>query len=222
MGAVTLTNLIARSRSRADQPIVGFVTAAELLDWINEGVQQLHEKLVSAYGEEYISSSANLTVASGVAPLPAGFFKLQTIEMSVAGVTRTLLPYVQQERNAYKNIPNIVGSTKPRYKLVAGNVKLLPVQPNGTVVAITYAPEATLLATGTDTINFPNGWEKYVVLYAAIQMMEKEETSTTTARALLKQWSDELEELRMSRDAAAPVQAVDVDMVENDAFIWGP
>lgn len=220
MGAVTLANLRLRARSRADQPIAGFVTEAELLDWINEGVQQLHEKLVSAYGEEYVSTSANLVVAAGVAPLPAGFFKLQSIEMDISGVTCTLLPYTQQERNAYKNSLALPGGTKPRYKLVAGNVRLLPVQVNGTVVAITYAPEATLLVNAGDSINFPNGWEKYVVLYAAIQMMEKEETSTATARALLKQWDDELEALKESRDAAAPRQSVDVDLVENDDPLW--
>lgn len=221
MGAVTLTNLIARSRSRADMPLAGFVSAQELLDWINEGAQQVHEKLVSAYGEEYVSTSANLVVASGAAPLPSNFFKLQTIEMSIAGVTRTLLPYVQQERNAYRNIPNIIGTTKPRYKIVAGNVQLYPVQPNGTIISITYAPEFTLLAAAGDTTSFPNGWEKWVVTYAAMQMLEKEESDARSLQGLLKQWSDDLEVLRANRDAAAPVQAVDVDMVENDDFIWG-
>ena len=83
MGTVTLATLRSRARSRADQPVAGFVTELELTDWINEGVQQLHEKLVSAYGEEYVSTSASLVVAAGVAPLPASFFKLQTIEMNI-------------------------------------------------------------------------------------------------------------------------------------------
>lgn len=203
-------------------PLPGFVTAAELVDWINEGYAALHEKLVSAYGEEYVSTSANLTVASGVAPLPTDFFKLQTIEMDIAGVTRTLRPYVQAERNAYKNVPNVIGTTKPRYKLVASNIKLLPVQPDGTVVSITYAPEITPLAINTDQVRFPNQWEKYIVAYAAMQMLDKEESSITSLEKLLAGWDEELEVLKQSRDASAPTQAVDVDLVENDDFIWGP
>lgn len=219
MGTVTLATLRSRARSRADQPIAGFVTEAELTDWINEGVQQLHEKLVSAYGEEYVSTSASLVVAAGVAPLPAAFFKLQTIEMNIGGSTCTLLPYTQQERNAYKNA--LGTGSKPRYKLVAGNVKLLPVQANGTLVEITYAPEATLLVNIADSISFPNGWEKYVVLYAAIQMMDKEETGTTKAQQLLEQWNVELKSLVESRDAAAPKQSVDLDLVEgNELEPW--
>lgn len=203
-------------------PLAGYISAQELIDWINEGYAALHEKLVSAYGEEYVSTSASLVVAAGsIAPLPSDFFKLQTIEMDIAGVTRTLLPYMQQERNAYKNIPNIIGTTKPRYKIIAYNLKLLPVQSNGTVVAITYAPEITPLVAGGDTVRFPNQWEKYIVAYASMQMLDKEESSITSLERLIEKWDDELEVLRMSRDAAAPMQAIDVDMVENDDFIWG-
>ncbi len=220
MGAVTLTRLIDRSRSRADMPIVGFVTAAELLDWINEGGQQLHEKLVSAYSEEYVSTSVALTVASGVVALPAAFFKLLTIETDISGRTRTLLPYTQQERNAYKNALGVTGGlSPPRYHIIGSNIRLLPVPANGTIINITYAPEFTLLASGSDTVTFPNGWEKYIVAYAAKQMLDKEESDSRTLAALLGQWDQELASLKESRDAAAPKSVVDVEMVEADA-LW--
>ena len=56
MGSATLASLITRARSRADMPIAGFVTEAEVTSWLNEGAQQVHEKLVTAYGEEYLST----------------------------------------------------------------------------------------------------------------------------------------------------------------------
>lgn len=223
MADVTLANLISRARSRADMPIAGFVTDAEVVDWLNEGVQKLHEKLVSAYGEEYVSSAATLIVnSSGSATLPTNFFKLLTVEMTIAGTVVTLLPFMQQERNAYRNALNLPSGTKPRYKLSAGNLILRPPQVAGTQIALTYAPEATLLlvATPTQTVNFPNGWEKYVVLYAAIQMLEKEESSTTKAQDQLDKWDRELDELAQSRDNAAPKQSVDIDLVESDDPIW--
>lgn len=224
MADVTLANLISRARSRADMPLTGFVTDAEVVDWLNEGVQKLHEKLVSAYSEEYVSSTGLLVVQAGgiVASLPTDFFKLLTIEMNIAGVTCTLLPYMQQERNAYRNSLSLPSGTKPRYKIVAGNVRLFPAQVQGTQINITYAPEATLLlvSTPTQTVNFPNGWEKYAVLYAAIQMMDKEETGTARAQSLLDTWDKELEALKQSRDNAAPKQSIDMDLVESDDPVW--
>lgn len=197
-------------------PLVGFVSAQELIDWINEGYQALHEKLVSAYGEGYVSSAAALTVTSGVAALPATFFKLLTIETTVGGTVVTLLPYTMQERNAYRNA--VWGGTKPRYALVGSNLNLLPVPPNGTVINITYAPEATPLALTTDTVTFPNGWEKYIVAYAAKQMLDKEESDTSSLARHLRQWDIDLEELKVSRDAAAPKASVDVDAVSFDDY----
>jgi len=205
-------------------PIVGFVSAQELIDWINEGAQQIHEELVSAYDEEYVSLSATLvTVAAGTAPLPTGFFKLYSIEMDINGRTVPLLPYMRQERNAYKNsfAVNGFGFTPPKYSLVGGNVKLLPVPTTGTNIAITYAPEFTLLAAGGDTTTFPNGWEKWVVAYAAKQMLMKEESGTSELDKMLSQWDSELQELKHARDAASPKQSVDMDMVES-SDIWGP
>lgn len=217
MGSVTLNKLVERTRSRADMPIVGFVSAQELIDWINEGYQALHEKLVSAYGEVYVSSSATLTSTSGLAPLPAGFFKLLTIEMTIGGTVVTLLPYNLQERNAYRNA--VWGNTKPKYALVGNNISLLPVPSNGTQVSITYAPEATLLASGTDTVSFPNGWEKYIVAYAAKQMLDKEESDTSSLDRLLAQWNRELDDLKEARDAAMPKSSVDLDAVESDEYV---
>lgn len=216
MASVTLTRLVERARSRADMPLVGFISAQELTDWINEGYQALHEKLVGAYGEGYVSSSATLTSTSGVAALPATFFKLLTIETTVGGVVTTLLPYTVQERNAYRNA--VWGHVKPRYALVGSNINFLPTPPNGTQFAITYAPEVTPLAVGADTVTFPNGWEKYIVAYAAKQMLDKEESDTSTLARLLMQWDQELEEMRMSRDAAAPKSSVDLDAVEFDSY----
>lgn len=213
MGAVTLTRLVERARSRADMPIVGFVSAQELIDWINEGYQALHEKLVGAYGEGYVSSSAALTTSSGVAALPSNFFKMLSVETTIGGTVVTMLPYTLQERNAHRNAG--WGNTKPRYALVGTNLSVLPVPANGTVINITYAHEITLLSGGSDTVSFPNGWEKYIVAYAAKQMLEKEESDTSSLSRLLKQWDDELEAMKFSRDAAAPKQAVDLDIVES-------
>lgn len=198
-------------------PLVGFVSAQELTDWINEGYAALHEKLVGAYGEGYLSSSAALTTTSGAATLPASFFKLLTIETTIAGTVVTLLPYTLQERNAYRN--GVWGNTKPRYALVGNTINLLPAPPNGTTINITYAPEITPLVNNADTVSFPNGWEKYIVAYAAAQMLDKEESDNSALVRLLQQWDRELDAMKVARDASTPKSSVDLDAVESDAYV---
>ena len=70
----------------------------------------------------------------------------------------------------------------------------------------------------SDTVNYPNGWEKYVVLYAAIQALLKEESNVTALRAELEAVEREIERAKESRDYAAPKQVVDLDVA--DPWHW--
>lgn len=213
MASVTLTELKARARSRADMPTPAFVTDAELTYWINEGNQRLHGKLVEAYGEEYVESQAVLTTIAGQSDyaLPAGFFKLYGIDLPIAGRTRTLRPYTRGERNIYRDT-RFSNVSPPRYSVVGSNLRLAPTPPSATGT-IWYAPEATVLVNGADTINYPNGWEKYVVAYAAMQMLAKEESDVSVMAGLISAWERELDEAKENRDAAFPRSAVDVEAV---------
>lgn len=185
--------------------------------WINEGVQKLHERVVSALESEYIESEATLTTVAGQSDyaLPADFFKLYGVDLNIAGVARTLRPYNRSERNRLQG-SWVPWMDVPRYRIVNSTLRLYPAPPAGTG-KIFYAPTAALLAAGGDTVNFPNGWEKYVVVYAAIQMLMKEESSTTELRRELEAIEGELVEARANRDAAFPKSAVDTDAV-NDTW----
>lgn len=222
--AVSLTTLRARARERADMVGSSFVsdTATSLDAWINEGIQRLHEKLVDALGEEYRSSSSTFTTAGQATdyPLPADFFKLYGIDLNISGYIRTLMPYDRSERNAYKNIPpgtsirSRWGPSAPRYSLVGSNIRLLPVPSDGLTGTIYYAPEATVLVSPSDTVSFPNGWERYVVLYAAAQALMKEESSVSDIMRTMDEISREIEATKEQRDLANPKRAVDLDLVD--------
>lgn len=185
MAAVTLTNLVARVRERADMVGSSFVadSANGLYAWINEANQKLHGKLVEALGEEYVSSTSALTLVPGTADyaVPSGFFKLYGIDLLIGGEYESLEPYMRAERNDYRNANRAVfqhnGYTLPRYALVGSNIRLYPVPNAALTGSILYAPEATVLTAGGDTVNYPNGWERFIVLDAAIQCLAKEESS---------------------------------------------
>ena len=210
MTAVTLATLRTRARERADMPAAGFIpdSATGIDAFINEGVQRLHEKLCEAFSSNYTQNSSAFTVAGETVALPADFYKLLGVDLNLSdGTKATLQRFERGMRNVYRN------AVCTHYELAGSNLRLLPTPANGTTGTIWYLPIATVLSLVGDTINFPNGWERYVVLYAAIQMKLKQESDVRDLRYELEKMEAELQAIADRRDLASPAHAVDVDQV---------
>lgn len=206
-------------------PVAGFVTDAAIEEWINEGVQMLHEKLVRAHEADYTEKSASFTLdSSGEASLPTDFFKVYGIETTdSSGSKRTILPYKRAERNTLSSYPFSV-SRSPKYKLSGTKLRVLPAASvSGKTGTIWYAPVATLYASTANpqvvSLDFLNGWERYVVVYAAIQCLMKEESDTRPLENMLAMMDKQLDEAISNRDAGHSMHAVDVEAVQ-DPDVW--
>lgn len=192
--------------------------AATGLDaWINEAHQKLHGMLVDALGEEYVSSTSSFTTsATSDYALPSGFYKLFGVDLEYHGIMRALTRYERPERNAYREIrPEAL----PRYSLVGSNLRLYPIPTAGLAGTILYAPEATVLVNAGDSVTYPNGWEKYIVIDAAIQALLKEESDTRALMAERERIEKEIREAKEARDMATPKRVVDVMMTDLDV-LW--
>ena len=220
MAAVTLTTLRTRVRERADMVGSSFVadTATGLDAWINEANQKLHGMLVDALGEEYISSLSTTTTVAAQSDytLPTGFYKLYGVDLSYHGVMRALSRYERAERNAFREIN---AEALPRYSLVGGNLRLYPAPTGGLTLNILYAPEATTLTAGGDSVNYPNGWERFIVIDAAIQALLKEESDVSALAAERASIIREIEQTKESRDLANPKHVVDTSLIDLDV-LW--
>lgn len=237
MALVSLSTLRSLARERADMVGSTFIadSATGIDRWINEGAQKLHQMLVEAFGSDYMETRAQVTMQfDGTGTLPTQFFRLLGVEMVVGGQTYTLKRYNRQERNAYSNASPY--SSLPLYKLTGDNssvggrvIKFLPASaaPSTAVIYVLYAPQfearnimgtltGTLLSATTDTVNFENGWERYIVLYTAIQMLKKEESDTRDLEKEFEACRQEIMASAENRDADQPPSAVDADMVEFD------
>lgn len=225
MAAVTLTTLRARSRVRADMPVAGFVAddATGIDAWINEGSQKLHELLIKAYGEAFKETTSTFNTISGTTDynLPTDLIAFYGIDMTIGGFDFSLRPYNNAERNLYKNasINQTTWTLKPRYKLVGmapGTIRLLPAPTGVFACTVRYAPSATLLVNAGDSINVPNGWERFIVVYTAIQMLMKEESDTRELRIELDKMEEELKEIAQRRNADQPHSVTDIESVDDD------
>lgn len=233
MAAVTLTQLRAKARELADMVNSQFITdTADSLDqWINEGAQKLHDLYVQAYGEDYVEKSATLTTVAGQTDytLPADFYKLLGIELPIAGKMRTLVPFKRSERNGLTTEVSLYSSLSlPRYKLSKGVVRLLPAPGSVLVGKIWYSPllqvtkadtsVINLLVDPGDSINFENGAERYVIMYAARKAKLKQEDDVRDITADLEAEEQKLQVLIEERNAADPKSAVDVEAVDLDPW----
>jgi hypothetical protein len=204
-------------------PVPGFVLdAATSLDaWINEGLQKIWELLVRAYGQDFIEAeySFNTVAAQTDYTLPSEMLQLYGVDMQIGGVGFSLIPYPRTERNLYKNVLQGTWKMRPRYRMVGmspGNLRLLPAPDAAYACKILYAPSFSILVGDTDQVDLPNGWERYAIVYAAIQALAKEESDTRELRIELDKMEHELELITLRRNADQPHQAVDVESVEED------
>lgn len=208
---ITAGECATRARERADMVGSAFISDARLYEMLTESHQKLHGMLVDALGEEYSFELASFTTVSGQADvaIPCSFFKLYGVDLEIGGRIVALKPFNRAERNLYRNA-NSNSSVPPMYRLSGGNVTLYPIPPDGLSGQILYAPGASLLTLSTDVVSYPNGWERFIVIDTAIQMLIKEESSVTQLVAERDRIIKEIEMTKETRDLAAPKQVVDV------------
>jgi hypothetical protein len=232
MPTPSLATLRTLVRERADMQNSAFVadSATGLDQWINEGIATVHGKLVEAYGEEYVRNEVTINVVNGTEnyELPTDFFKLYEVDMLLAGKTRSLRPFNKNTRNVLRNSAQLNTYYVPRYRLlgrssdqsVTGYIQILPAQFNAPVT-LAYAPDYTPLVDPSDTWPIFNGWEKYVVAYAARKALLKEESDVRELDADLSRWDREFESLKENRDLNLPHSVGDVDELEEwDLSVW--
>lgn len=187
---VTLAQLIERVRQRADVVNSDFVTDAEVTQLINTAYKELYGMLVTKSlhrSESVYGLAAN---GSSLYAMPADFFGL-------IGVYRTYgEDKVPLERFPDKFRPGTRTGDATMYRMVGSSLVLYPNPASGTYDVV-YIPICGELEALDDTLDGVLGWEEFVVLEAAICVLEKEESDTTKLEykrdRILKRIRDEAE-----------------------------
>ena len=235
---VSITDLMSRSRRRADMENNNFITDAELVEYINSGMCELHDLLVQVYGQDYYVKSKEFTTAATVTEYPLNesthannigitdFYKIRGVDAKLSGNEWwTIKPFNFNERNLFENWASwgASGLGNVRYRLVGDKLMLTP-KPNGTTsIKIWYIPSAVQFSSSTDsTTSFYdiNGYSEYVTTFAAIRMLQKEESDVSVLMAQKAELKRRIEEAASNRDAASPLSVSDV-YSENNGFLWG-
>ena len=181
---VQLGDLISFVRKRGD--IEGYSQLdrhpdEDLTGYINRGVKAWYEVINRKPGR-YVAS-LTYTTTSGVTlyPLPTGggaaqpdFWRALNVSAIVAGRQEWLSPFEEFERPRLSDPAGSWYGAPTRYALMGVNLELLPPPGAGTSVTLRYIPVAPQLSSSTDSVDFINGEEDYVIDYAARLAMAKD------------------------------------------------
>ena len=223
MRTKTLANLRLQSRQRADKVNSGFILDSELTQYINNSCAELYDLLVGAYGNSYYAKTYPFAVNSTdtVYDLPSDFYKLEGIDLYI-NPSRfiTLKPFMFNERGRYQDGSNwaaIVAIQGPRYHLQANQIRFNPSPPGAYNLNMYYVPACPELVSDSDTFDGINGWEEFVIIDAAIKMLQKEESDVSVLLAQKNEIMKRINTMAENRDEGYSFVVQDVQRDWNDS-----
>lgn len=233
-GVVTLGSVKTRAKYRADMVNSTFVSDEEWNTYITASYKELYDLLITCWGDNYyVSLPYQFTTTNNIDQydLPDGtdsfllpddttapaFYHLLGVDLVQSPGTQlqniTLKQFNFQERNKYSSAYGsglaTWGFVAPDYKLLDGRIMLRPVPNGGSVIQLWYVPRPTDLTDDADTFDGISGWEEYVVIDAARQALEKEESSTVEAIREKADLVKRINKSAVNRDAGSPITVTD-------------
>lgn len=180
---VTLTQLIAEVRQRADCEGDPHITDAEITRFINQSCAALHALLVDIDENEFLYW-ADLTTTPGadtlkLNTLPHQFYKLAHVHATVSGQVLELERWTFERYTLYQNASSWGVPQMPvSYRLFTDGtgvpgLQFAPTPQSAYPIRVFYFTPFVDLVNGSDTFDGRDGWEEWVVLDAAIKCLVK-------------------------------------------------
>jgi hypothetical protein len=223
---LTLANLITGVRRRADMEGSTFVSDAEIVDYINVAMAEVHDILVTKFEDYYVSSQqytlpgSGSGLTAGLFALPSTFYKCLGVDFDAGGITYRLKPYSFQERATY-NSPGVVSSmiSNTMYHIQGESIKFIPAPAASGTATLWYVPEPVYFSAGSTSATIESvaaqvakGYEEYVVIDAAIKCLQKEESDVQVLLVQKQQQLQRIEQAAGKRDAGESYSITDVNV----------
>lgn len=218
MATETLGNLIAAAKGRADMENSSFISESLWITFINKGLGDLYDLLVSNYGDDFFCKTGTpVDVASGAGEvaLPSDFHKLVGIDQYYMGMWKPMKDFQFAERYLLEG-----SSCAPRYCIQADKVLIRPSSHSSLKIQMIYVPEFAKLSNLSDTFNFKSSWADFVILSAAIKAKDKEESDVSVLMIELQRAEANIIKASPGRDANRPKRIIDIESVDS-ASLWG-
>lgn len=223
---VTLLELKTQARDRADMSESNFVSDSELVSYINNSIAELHDLLIAAFNEDYVMEEYEWTAdgANFEFDLPDDIYKLRGVDVAYgADEWTTVKRFNFNRRNEAQNAFtwNMLGLPYLEYRLVGSKIRFNRVPDANTSLRMFYNPKATQLAVDADEYDDINGFSEYVVVDAAIKMLNKEESDVSVLMAQKEALKQRIQNMAQNRDANEPESVTDIYAEDSDVYWIG-
>lgn len=227
-GLLSLGELRLLARQRADRVNSNFVTNPEVNTYINQSLYELYDILTTVYEDYNVygpilfqtdGTTYQYTLPNGILTFqnqtggtitPPPFYKLLGVDCGLAlnsNAWVTLHKFNFNSRNRYV-FPSIsstyLGVFNLRYRLVGNTLMFIPTPNAGQFLRIWYIPRLTELLQDNDLCDGISGWTEYLIVDAAIKILQKEESDVSILMAQKQALIDRIQSSSMNRDAGMP------------------
>lgn len=226
--SITLADIRTQSRQRADMLESQFVTDSELNSYINASMAELHDLLVAAYNEDYYMENVEFASVEGQIDydIPDGtnysgakkFYKLRGMDVQVNNdLWTTCHRFNFNRRNEDQSAFafNMLGLPYLEYRIVGDKVRFNRTPDANSNFRMFYNPAVDVLVNDTDAFDDINGYAEYVVVDAAIKMLQKEESDVQVLMAQKAALKARIEAASQNRDANEPESVTDIHAEDN-------
>lgn len=227
-GLLSLAELRLMARQRADREQSQFVTDPEVNLYLNQSLYELYDILTTVYEDynvqgpvqfqtngtdyQYTLPNGILTFQdqTGANIVPPPFYKLLGVDCGLslnsnAWVTLHKFEFISRNRYVFPNITSTyLGVFNLRYRIVGNTLMFIPNPSAGQFIRLWYIPRLTELLRDTDLCDGVSGWTEYLVVDAAIKILQKEESDVSVLMAQKQMLVDRIQSTSMNRDAGQP------------------
>jgi hypothetical protein len=228
--ALTLADIRLQARQRADMVKSKFVTDSELNAYINNSLAELHDLLITSYNDDYYVESVEFSAVLNQLDyaLPNGtnysaalkFYKLRGVDVRSSDNSQwtNVKRFNFNKRNEDINnfAWNLLGNPYMEYRVVGSNIRFNRKPDSGMQFRLWYHPVAIQLTADTDVFEDINGYIEYVIVDAAIKMMQKEESDVSVLAAQKAAMHQRIVTSAANRDVNEPESVTDIYADEAD------
>lgn len=150
---------------------------SDVTRYINQGGAALRDLMIEVRGRQYFRQNPPQTIATAASTsryaLNGDFYRLISVRIAGPGGMR-LVPFIPEDEPMLRE-PSFTVAKPTHYEIQPGFIEMLPLHGAGWNVIVDYIPVYTDLVSGTDTLDGIDGWEEYVVDFAAHCIATKDE-----------------------------------------------
>lgn len=181
---------------------------------INVGIKHFHAERVRMRGQGFDESLTFVTTVAGqeLYALPAQLMEVVKVYTRIYGSERQLTPYEEVETDGMVEPSSWPAAGNIGFRMVGNNISFRPAPDAAHTVYIKYVATAVQLFEPSNTVDFVDGFEEFVVAWAAKRIATKNGDKGLAALCEEDMAStlDRLRAIEHARNAVSPPRMLDV------------